>query len=344
MPSRPSQRRSDIRLLLGSAIALIIGGILVAGAILAITSRGKAPNVRGPLAFGLASDIRMKVHDGGPINIAGLSDVSLVDDVREAFRNCEVVVENDVNIAALGERAEGNGVGCDDLVVLSIGTGIGAGVIVGGRLMRGHHGAAGEVAWLTVDGEPPTSDTRARGMLEVAAAGEGIRRTLRHALRTNANSTLRATATVAEIFGAAARGDVAAQAVVAAEANLVARAVLSVVSVVDPEKVILAGGIGANPNLLRPVTEQLDLLAPFFVKVESSKLGERSGVVGALALARDIARNRLFGESGERIRHVVDGVAMSCRRIKVGHFLHVRNDPNESIPAPHTDFCFVNVK
>ena len=73
MPSRPSQRRSDIRLLLGSAIALIIGGILVAGAILAITSRGKAPNVRGPLAFGLASDIRMRVHDGGPINIAGLS-------------------------------------------------------------------------------------------------------------------------------------------------------------------------------------------------------------------------------------------------------------------------------
>ena len=73
MPSNPSQRRSDIRLLLGSAIALIIGGILVAGAILAITSRGKAPDVRVPLAFGLASDIRMKVHDGGPINIAGLS-------------------------------------------------------------------------------------------------------------------------------------------------------------------------------------------------------------------------------------------------------------------------------
>ena len=73
MPSKPSQRRSDVRLLLGSAIALIIGGILVAGAILAITSRGKAPDVRVPLAFGLASDIRMKVHDGGPINIAGLS-------------------------------------------------------------------------------------------------------------------------------------------------------------------------------------------------------------------------------------------------------------------------------
>ncbi|MEO7371194.1 MAG: ROK family protein, partial [Ilumatobacteraceae bacterium] len=112
----------------------------------------------------------------------------------------------------------------------------------------------------------------------------------------NGDSTLRATATVAEIFGAAAHGDAAAQAVVAAEADLVARAVLSVVSVVDPEKVILAGGIGANPNLLRPVIERLELLAPFLVKVESSKLGERSGIVGALALARDIARNRLFGE------------------------------------------------
>lgn len=73
MPSKPSQRRSDIRLLLGAAIGLIIGGILVAAAILAVTSRGKAPNVKVPLPFGLASDIHMKVREGGPINIAGLS-------------------------------------------------------------------------------------------------------------------------------------------------------------------------------------------------------------------------------------------------------------------------------
>ena len=73
MAARASQRRSDIRLLLGAAIAVLVGGILVAAAILAVTSRGAIPNVKVPQAFGLASDIRQKVREGGPINIAGLS-------------------------------------------------------------------------------------------------------------------------------------------------------------------------------------------------------------------------------------------------------------------------------
>ena len=72
MPSDRSQRRSDIRLLLGSAIALIIGGILVAAAILAVTSRGKI-NIKVALPFGSATDIQKRVHDGGPVYIAGPS-------------------------------------------------------------------------------------------------------------------------------------------------------------------------------------------------------------------------------------------------------------------------------
>lgn len=71
--ARETQRRSDLHLLLGSAIAVIVAGILVAGAILAITARAKPPNVKIALPFGLASDIYKRVHDGGPVNIAGLS-------------------------------------------------------------------------------------------------------------------------------------------------------------------------------------------------------------------------------------------------------------------------------
>jgi hypothetical protein len=70
---RPQQRRSDIKLLLGSAVGVILGGIVIAAAILAITSRGKAPDVRVPQPFGLASSIHDNVRQGGPINIAGLS-------------------------------------------------------------------------------------------------------------------------------------------------------------------------------------------------------------------------------------------------------------------------------
>lgn len=73
MPARQSQRRSDLRVLLGAAIAVIVGGILIAAAILAVTSRAKLPNAKVALPFGLAADIHMKVRDGGPVNIAGLS-------------------------------------------------------------------------------------------------------------------------------------------------------------------------------------------------------------------------------------------------------------------------------
>ena len=230
------------------------------------------------------------------VNLSGLSEISLTDHILRAFPNTVVVVENDVNIAAIGERYEGSGVGCDNLVVLSIGTGIGAGLIVGGRLLRGHHGAAGEVAWLTIGADPATHEARTKGALEVAAAGEGIRRMLRHAVRSRPTGAKLVDASVAEIFAAAVTGDRDAQEVVRAEAELVACAVMSIVSVVDPEMVVLAGGIGSNPDLLPRVRAYLERLSPFPIRVESSKLGERSGVVGALALARGIARNAHFGE------------------------------------------------
>ena len=231
-------------------------------------------------------------------NVSGLSDVSLQHHLRGSFRKSAVVVDNDVNIAAIGERAEGSGVGCDDLVVLSIGTGIGAGVIVNGHLVRGHHGAAGEVAWLPLGADPTTRESRQRGALEIAAAGGGVQRMLRSALHGHPASTMRPDASVVEIFAAAAEGDPAACAVVAEEAHLVALAVIALASTLDPERVVLAGGIGANPDLLPPVLAELDRLAPFPITVESSKLGERSGVVGALALARLVARRKIFDQAG----------------------------------------------
>lgn len=232
------------------------------------------------------------------VNVSGLSDFSLQDHIRGPFPKSVVVVDNDVNIAAIGERAEGSGVGCDDLIVLSIGTGIGAGVIVNGRLVRGHHGAAGEVAWLPLGTDPTTRESRHRGALEMAAAGDGVQRTLRGALRKHPASMVHPDASVVEIFAAAAAGDPAARAVLVAEAHLVALAVIALASTLDPERVVLAGGIGANPDLLPLVVAELSRLAPFPITVESSKLGERSGVVGALALARSLARRKLFNEGG----------------------------------------------
>jgi hypothetical protein len=71
--SRPQQRRSDVKLLIGSAVAVLLGGVVIAAAILAITSGGGAPSTRQPIPFGSAADIHARVRDGGPYNIAGLS-------------------------------------------------------------------------------------------------------------------------------------------------------------------------------------------------------------------------------------------------------------------------------
>lgn len=277
------------------------GGSAVAGQIVALVrqlARGARVPIGNITAIAVGSpgvadaEGRMQLA----VNVSGLSDVPLRQHVRREFRKSVVVIDNDVNIAAIGERAEGSGVGCDDLVVLSIGTGIGAGVIVNGRLVRGHHGAAGEVAWLPMGADPRDRDSRRRGALEVAAAADGVQRMLREALRDHPKSTVRSRASVVEIFAAAAAGDPASQRVIAAEAHLVALAVISLASTLDPERIVLAGGIGSNPDLLPLVRAELAQLAPFPIVVESSKLGERSGVVGALALARGLARHKLFNQ------------------------------------------------
>jgi hypothetical protein len=72
-PPRPSPRRGDITLLLGAAVGVLLGGVVIAAAILAITAGGGAPSTKHPIPFGSETDIRQKVRDGGPINIAGLS-------------------------------------------------------------------------------------------------------------------------------------------------------------------------------------------------------------------------------------------------------------------------------
>ena len=72
-PTRPAQRRGDIKLLLGAAVGVLLGGVVIAAAILAVTSRGGTPNLKKPVPFGLESDVHARVRQGGPVNIAGLS-------------------------------------------------------------------------------------------------------------------------------------------------------------------------------------------------------------------------------------------------------------------------------
>jgi predicted NBD/HSP70 family sugar kinase len=227
-------------------------------------------------------------------NLPGWSRPGLVGELRVALTP-SLTIDNDTNLAALGERAYGRGRGVANFVYLSIGTGIGMGIVVGGELYRGARGAAGEVGFLPLaggglgPGAPPPSRARG-GALEEAAAAGGV-------VRTGREMGLRGALTAERIFTAAAAGDPTALATVQAEADRLAVVVAAVAAIVDPELVVLGGGIGANAAVLLPLLEAaVEHLTPLRPEVVLSELGSEAIVLGAVATALDAARELVFHE------------------------------------------------
>lgn len=218
-------------------------------------------------------------------NIAGLGSVHLAGDLRRALRTA-VHVENDVNLAAIGELHAGVARQCRTFVLLALGTGVGMGLVVDRALVRGARGAAGEVAYLPIGSDPRTTEARRRGALEVAVSGSGVQTMLRDELaRRNGHAgptALTRRSDARQVFAAAAAGDSVGAAVIERYADVVAEAVLGVASLIDPEMVVLGGGIGSNPALLGPLRTAVDRLVPWSLRIETSALGARAGLVGAL--------------------------------------------------------------
>jgi predicted NBD/HSP70 family sugar kinase len=216
--------------------------------------------------------------------LAGWDRPAALAGLREAFGPA-VALENDVDAAALAERTHGHGRGRESFAFVHVGTGIGMGLVIGGRLHRGVHGVAGEIAFMPLSDEE-SSEARRRGPLEAAAAASGIVRAARTA-------GMRGAVSARSVFAAAARGDERAVAVVAAEARLVARAVCAVITVVDPELIVLGGGIGQAPGFAATVTSALSEMAPVLPEVKVSALGTDVVVDGALAEGASLAWNHL---------------------------------------------------
>ncbi|HET8526958.1 MAG TPA: ROK family transcriptional regulator [Actinomycetota bacterium] len=200
----------------------------------------------------------------------------------------KVAFENDVNLAALGEQWLGLGKGVENFVYLHVGTGVGAGLILRGELYRGHTGAAGEVGYLPIGGDPRDKVLRRRGVLDTEAGASGVVATAR---RLGMEPPL----SPRKVFAAARRGDRIARRVVELEADRIALAAAAIVPIVDPELVVLGGGIGRNGDLLlEPVTRALRAMTPFAVRLEVSPLGEEAVVLGAVWLALQAAQDLLF--------------------------------------------------
>lgn len=222
-------------------------------------------------------------------NLPGWERPGLLDDL-EAALGAGLVVENDANLAAVGEQAYGVARDVDVFVCVTVGTGIGMGIVVDGRLFRGAHGAAGEVGYLPYTGQSE-EDGRQRGQVEAAAAAESV-----VALAKQRGLAARS---AREVFAAAKAGDERALLAVRDEAERLAFVVASVVAVVDPELVVLGGGIGSNTDLLQePMEAALRRMTPLAPRIVAGELGDGAVLSGAIAIGLRSARELVFDRRG----------------------------------------------
>jgi len=210
-------------------------------------------------------------------NLPGWERPAVLRDLRRLLGS-RTTIENDVDAAAVAERDHGRGRDVSTFAFVSVGTGIGMGLVLDGKLHRGAHGAAGEIAFLPL-GYGSAGDARQVGVLESAASADAVVRAARRG-----GTRLRS---ARDVFEAAAAGDEHAGEIVAEEAAIVARALAAIVSVVDPELIVLGGGIGRAPGFAEQVSARLAELSPVVPEVRPSALGPDAVVDGCLAVGGD---------------------------------------------------------
>jgi len=212
-----------------------------------------------------------------------------------------VYVEHDARAGALAEWLFGAGKGVDDLVYLTISTGLGGAVISSGRLIGGPDGVAGELGHLTVDMDGPVCSCGGRGHFERLSSGSGIARSAMDALAAGEHAPVlaRIAAEIAprqleavDVSRAAAEGDPTAAGIIDRAIRAFAASVVSIVDVFNPERIIVGGGVAEawGEGLLQPARELVAAtafrVAGRRVQIMAAALGPDVGLIGALPLVR----------------------------------------------------------
>lgn len=233
-----------------------------------------------------------------PPNLPGWRDVPLAARMAERL-GVPTFVENDANAAAMGERWVGAGRGVDDLVYLTVSTGIGGGLILGGRLYRGTSGTAGEVGHMVIARGGPRCGCGRAGCLEALASGTAIAREARLAVesgRPTVLSQVPSEAITAEAVARAAEdGDPLAREIFAGAAAALGVGITNLVNLLNPALVIIGGGVSRAGELLfaplrRIVREEAFERPGAAVRVVPAALGDDVGVIGAAAVVYERVR------------------------------------------------------
>ncbi len=236
-------------------------------------------------------------------NITGWNDYPLLQEIKNVAGDIPVTIDSDRACYILGEFWQGNARGCRDVVFLSVGTGIGAGILVNGEVLRGSNEIAGAIGWMALN-KPFNDRYISCGCFEYHASGEGIAKIAREFLSLDNNYTgkLRnkpaAELTSYDVFGAYDYGDIVATRVVEQCIEYWGMAVANIISLFNPEKIILGGGIfGPARKFIPEIRKEAEKWAqPISIKqvsIEESALSGDAGVYGAgyLALKKLIDKN-----------------------------------------------------
>lgn len=223
-------------------------------------------------------------------NVEGLEDVELTDAVA-AQLGVPVILDNDVNMAAVGERRRGVAHDARSFAVIAVGAGVGVGIVLDGELWRGFRGAAGEIGYAPIPEASPLS-VSPQGPLEARLGVGGLRAAVARLLAERDDpSALRGAETEAlearEVFELAGSGDQIARLACEEQAQMTTLAVATLATLLDPELVVLAGGIGSSDFIHREVEGRLGEYVPLPPRVMPSGLADEAQLYGAVAVAVD---------------------------------------------------------
>jgi glucokinase-like ROK family protein len=232
-----------------------------------------------------------------PPIMPGWDGFPILDTVRQWFPSANAVVDNDVNVMALGEVSVGAAKGIDNIIFVKIGTGIGAGIICEGRIYRGSTGCAGDIGHICVEKDGPVCHCGNRGCLEKVAAGPAIAERALSAARAGASRALleayekNGNALRAEDVGAAARdGDAVALRMIRESGQLVGEVLAALVNFYNPDMIVIGGGVSNLGDLLLSSIRQAVFsrslpLATRNLQIVFSGIGADSGMFGGVSLA-----------------------------------------------------------
>lgn len=217
---------------------------------------------------------------------------SVADKLSELTGVAKVRVGNDANVAALGEQWKGGGRGFDSIVMVTLGTGVGGGVILDGKILTGSNGAAGEIGHLTVNTEETrTCGCGKKGCLEQYSSASGLMRIAREKLEeSDRESSLRQYETVTglEIFKEYRNGDAIATETVETFAYYLGIGLSHVAAVVDPEAFVIGGGVSKNgPIVAEIIKKEYEKNVMFALKNKEfrlAELGNDAGMYGAVRM------------------------------------------------------------